>query len=113
MYCFIILFYLFFILLFFSAWESIYVNLGHVYRKQQRWQEAEDIYMKALSHVPGQPSTFAALGYTYHLQVPPTPTNSPLDSNGILPTLISQLLDSYISHALGGGEGGGGRAICC
>ena len=27
------------------------------------------MYLKALSHVPGQPSTFAALGYTYHLQV--------------------------------------------
>lgn len=52
-----------------SGWESIYVNLGHVYRKQQRWQEAEEVYFKALSLKPGQASTYAALAFTYHLQV--------------------------------------------
>ena len=54
----------------FADWESIYVNLGHVYRKQQRWPEAEEVYFKALSLKPGQASTYGALAFTYHLQVP-------------------------------------------
>ena len=45
------------------------MNLGRVYRKQQRWQEAVEVYFKALSLKPGQASTYAALAFTYHLQV--------------------------------------------
>ena len=52
-----------------SGWEAIYVNLGHVYRKQQRWEEAETVYFKALALVPAQPATYAALAFTFHLQV--------------------------------------------
>lgn len=52
-----------------EGWESVYVNLGHVYRKQQRWEEAETVFFKALALLPGQPSTYAALAFTYHLQV--------------------------------------------
>ena len=45
------------------------VNLGHVLRKQQRYGEAAEQYQLALSLAPGQPGTYAALGFTYHLQV--------------------------------------------
>ena len=58
-----------------TAWEPTLLNLGHVYRKQQRWREAEETYLRALSLAPGQAATFAALGYTNHLQVH-TPTSS-------------------------------------
>jgi anaphase-promoting complex subunit 6 len=45
------------------------VNLGHVYRKKMHFDEAIKLYQQALSLRPGMASTFAALGYTYHLQV--------------------------------------------
>ena len=51
-----------------AAWEPTVVNLGHVYRKQRRWADAVAAYERALSLAPGQPGTYSALGYTYHLQ---------------------------------------------
>ena len=45
------------------------VNLGHCYRKQQRWAEAVQVYERALGLCPGQASTYAALGFTKHLKV--------------------------------------------
>jgi hypothetical protein len=44
------------------------VNLGHVYRKQRRWPQAVAAYERALALCAGQPGTYAALGYTHHLQ---------------------------------------------
>lgn len=52
-----------------AAWEPTLVNLGHVFRKQRRWAEAASAFQQALGLCPGQPGTYAALGYTYHLQV--------------------------------------------
>ena len=45
------------------------VNLGHCYRKQQRWDEAIQVYERALGLCPGQSGTYAALGFTRHLKV--------------------------------------------
>lgn len=51
-----------------AAWEPTVVNLGHVYRKQRRWAEAIEAFQQALGLCPGQAGTYAALGYTLHLQ---------------------------------------------
>lgn len=51
-----------------TGWEPVVVNLGHCYRKQQRWGEAMQVYERALGLCPGQASTYAALGFTKHLQ---------------------------------------------
>ncbi len=45
------------------------VNLGHCYRKQQRWDDAIQVYERALGLCPGQAGTYAALGFTRHLKV--------------------------------------------
>ena len=45
------------------------VNLGHCYRKQQRWDDAVQVYERALGLCPGQAGTYAALGFTRHLKV--------------------------------------------
>lgn len=39
-----------------------------MFRKQRRWAEAASAFQQALGLCPGQPGTYAALGYTYHLQ---------------------------------------------
>ena len=44
--------------------------MGHVLRKTRRYQEATQLYHEALVLAPGQAGTYAALGFTYHLQVP-------------------------------------------
>ena len=51
-----------------AAWEPTLVNLGHVFRKQRRWADAVGAFQQALGLCPGQPGTYAALGYTCHLQ---------------------------------------------
>ena len=51
-----------------AAWEPTLVNLGHVFRKQRRWADAVGAFQQALGLCPGQPGTYAALGYTHHLQ---------------------------------------------
>lgn len=53
------------------GWEPIVVNLGHCYRKQQRWDDAIQVYERALGLCPGQAGTYAALGFTRHLKVLP------------------------------------------
>ena len=45
------------------------MNLGHTLRKQRRYDEAVQMLQRALGLCPGQPGTYSALGYTYHLQV--------------------------------------------
>ena len=47
--------------------EVSLVNLGHTYRKLQRWEDSLDVLHKALSLEPYQPGTHAAIAYTYHL----------------------------------------------
>ena len=54
--------------------ECALINLAHVYRKQKRWPEAVDTFEQALGLCPGQASTYAALAFTYHLQVCCSPT---------------------------------------
>ena len=51
------------------GWEPLVVNLGHCYRKQQRWDDAIQVYERALGLCPGQAGTYAALGFTRHLKV--------------------------------------------
>ncbi|KAK9828405.1 hypothetical protein WJX81_004996 [Elliptochloris bilobata] len=51
-----------------AVWEPTLVNLGHVFRKQRRWADAVGAFQQALGLCPGQPGTYAALGYTHHLQ---------------------------------------------
>ncbi|KAL0042944.1 hypothetical protein WJX79_004643 [Trebouxia sp. C0005] len=51
-----------------AGWESLVVNLGHCYRKQQRWDDAIQVYERALGLCPGQAGTYAALGFTRHLK---------------------------------------------
>lgn len=51
------------------GWEPVVVNLGHCYRKQQRWDDAVQVYERALGLCPGQAGTYAALGFTRHLKV--------------------------------------------
>lgn len=53
------------------GWEPLVVNLGHCYRKQQRWDDAVQVYERALGLCPGQAGTYAALGFTRHLKVTP------------------------------------------
>ena len=50
-----------------AAWEPTLINLGHALRKLRRWAEALECYHRALGFVPGQPGTYTAVGYTYHL----------------------------------------------
>lgn len=45
------------------------VNLGHAYRKCKQYRRAVHWYNRALSLAPAQAGTYAALGYTHHLQV--------------------------------------------
>lgn len=52
-----------------TALEPTVVNLGHTLRKQKHYDEAIQMFERALGLSPGQPGTFAALAYTYHLQV--------------------------------------------
>ena len=52
-----------------AGWEPLVVNLGHCYRKQQRWDDAIQVYERALGLCPGQAGTYAALGFTRHLKV--------------------------------------------
>jgi uncharacterized protein HemY len=54
-----------------AGWEPLIVNLGHVHRKQKRYSEATELFETALGLCPGQPGTYAALAYTYHIEVNP------------------------------------------
>jgi tetratricopeptide (TPR) repeat protein len=43
-------------------------NLGHCYRKLQRYDEAIGAYNKALHVSPRNASTYSALGFAHHLK---------------------------------------------
>jgi len=48
-------------------WEPTIFNLGQSYRKIRRFENAALCFEKAMALVPGNPSSYAALGYTRHL----------------------------------------------
>ena len=48
--------------------EAVLVNLGHSYRKMQKFSEALECYQRALVLDPRNASTLVALGFTNHLQ---------------------------------------------
>lgn len=51
-----------------SAWEPLYNNLGHVLRKQGKYQEALEAHMSALQLDPTNPSTLTAIAFLHLLQ---------------------------------------------
>ena len=51
-----------------SVWEPIVNNLGHACRKEGMYEDAISYYNMALGFSPREASTYAALGFTYHLQ---------------------------------------------
>lgn len=46
-----------------QMWEAIYNNLGHVYRKQAKYNMALEMHKKALQIDPEQPSTLADIAF--------------------------------------------------
>jgi len=50
-----------------DMWEPTVVNMAHALRKQGLYEEAVQWYEKALALCPHAASTYAALGFTYHL----------------------------------------------
>ena len=50
-----------------QAWEPVYNNLGHVLRKQGKYQEAIELHMKALQLSPNEPSTLTSIAFVYLL----------------------------------------------
>ena len=50
-----------------GLWEPTMVNLGHALRKLRRFDDAIDMFTRALGAAPEQPGTLAALAYTHHL----------------------------------------------
>ena len=50
------------------AWEPLYNNLGHVLRKQGKFEEALEAHMKALQLDPVNPSTLTALAFLHLLR---------------------------------------------
>ena len=51
-----------------EAWESCYFNLGHARRKLRDFDGAIDAYEAALALRPNDASTYAALGFAWHLK---------------------------------------------
>ncbi|KAL6071028.1 anaphase-promoting complex subunit Cut9 [Balamuthia mandrillaris] len=47
--------------------ETIYFNAGHSFRKLGHYEKAIDCYQNSLRYAPHSASTFAAIGFTYHL----------------------------------------------
>ena len=47
--------------------EAVLVNLGHSYRKMQKFSDAVECYQRALVLDPRNASTLVALGFTNHL----------------------------------------------
>ena len=48
-------------------WEPVYNNLGHVLRKQHKYQEAINAHMKALQLCPNEASTLSAIAFVHLL----------------------------------------------
>ena len=51
-----------------SAWEPAVFNLANSYRKLKMYSKAVECYETALAYCPRQASSYAALGFTFHLQ---------------------------------------------
>lgn len=51
-----------------DAWETTIVNLAHTLRKLKAYAEAISMYERALALYPRGASTYAALGFTHHIQ---------------------------------------------
>lgn len=51
-----------------AFWEPTIFNLGQVYRKQGKFQNAIICFEKCLALCPGNASSFSALGFTCHIQ---------------------------------------------
>ncbi|RUS71238.1 hypothetical protein EGW08_021003 [Elysia chlorotica] len=50
-----------------ERWEPLINNLGHVARRQHRYQEALDYHKQALVLVPQSASTYSSIGFVYAL----------------------------------------------
>ncbi len=51
-----------------AAWEPTLANLAHALRKMQRYEEAAELYRRAISLQPSHGGNHSALGYTLQLQ---------------------------------------------
>jgi anaphase-promoting complex subunit 6 len=51
-----------------AAWEPTLCALAHALRKLQRYDEAEQLYRRAISLNPSHASSHSALGFTLQLQ---------------------------------------------
>ena len=50
-----------------DKWESLLNNLGHTYRKLERYEDALSVHKQALVISPLNPSTYSAIGYVHSL----------------------------------------------
>ncbi len=50
------------------AWEPVYNNLGHVYRKQKKYNDALKMHRQALQLAPNEPDTLTAIAYVHFLK---------------------------------------------
>lgn len=51
-----------------QAWEPVYNNLAHVYRKQKKYEQSLKCHHQALQLEPNQSSTLTAIAFTHLLQ---------------------------------------------
>ena len=51
-----------------QGWEPVYNNLGHILRKQQKYDEALKAHLNALQLEPNKPSTLTALAFIHLLK---------------------------------------------
>ena len=51
-----------------ELWETVYNNLGHVLRKQGKYDEALSMHLSALQLAPNQPSSLTAIAFIYLLK---------------------------------------------
>ena len=51
-----------------QAWEPVYNNLGHVYRKQKKYDLALKMHRQALQLAPNHPDTLSALAFVHLLE---------------------------------------------
>ena len=51
-----------------QLWETVYNNLGHVLRKQWKFDKALSMHLSALQLSPNQPSSLTAIAFVYLLK---------------------------------------------